>query len=280
MLSEHLCECNCGEYTPFASKTDKRRNQVKGQPMRFLPGHNSMVSMTAIRVASIVPDELDELKIRGLRSLGDAEAAKILDERLRFLEKQYKRNFVERGFILLEVEERELWKHLCDTDTGEVYSSFERWVVSAASHSRSDCFESLRAVKQLRDVPREQLLNIPRKNIAVLSQLSPRVRRSPEVIAKAQTATKKEFIGHIQEKHPDQHVEHETKVTTHPTVTQKAVIDEARKVAAWVNGCIGRESCDEAIAAYYLEGDCEKEGFTDYSNRRAYETAKARGEVE
>jgi hypothetical protein len=99
------------------------------------------------------------------------------------------------------------------------------------------------------------------------------------VIAKAQTATKKEFIGHIQEKHPDQHVEHETKQTTHPTVSQREVIDLAREIAGWVSDTQNREQQDESIATYFLDGDCEKEGFTDYSNRRAYETAKARGEV-
>lgn len=279
-LSDHICECGrCGRKTPVATKTDKRRGHIKGQPIRFIAGHNSMISTNTLQVVESSPAELDELKIRSLRSLSDADAAKILDERLRFLESQYKRNFVERGFILLEVEERQLWLHLTDPDTGSAYSSFERWVVTAASHSRSDCFESLRAVKALRDVPREQLLNVPRKNISVLMQLSPKVRKNPEIIKKAQMAAKSEFIGLIQEKHPDQHVEHETKVTTHPTVTQKAVIDDARVIAQWVYGCTGREAADEAIAAYFLQGDCEKENFGEYSNKRAYETAKARGEV-
>lgn len=279
MLSEHLCECNCGEYTPIATKTDSRRNQVKGQPIRFLPGHNSMVSLNALQVVDSSPVELDELKIRSLRSMSDADAAKILDERLRALETNYKRNFVERGFILMEVEERQLWKYLADPETNAPYTSFERWVVTAATHSRSDCFESLRAVKELRDVPREQLLEIPRKNIGVLSQLSTKVRKDPTIIAAAQTASKKEFIGHIQAKHPDQHVEQETKLTAHPSKSARDVIDTALEVCAWLFGCAGRESALEFMATYLLEGDCEKEGFENLTNRRAFETAKARGEV-
>lgn len=280
MLSEHLCECGkCNEYTPFATKTDSRRGQVKGQPMRFLPGHNSMISINALQVIDRTPVELDELKIRQLRSVSDEEAAKILDERLRALETSYKRNFVERGFILLEMEERQLWKHLTDPETGAKYTSFERWVVTAATHSRSDCFESLRAVKELRDIPREQLLEIPRKNIGVLSQLSSQVRKDPEIITAAQTASKRDFVTHIQEKHPDQHVEHESKLTVHPSTSAREVIDQALAVTAWLFGCAGREACFEGMATFLLEARCEKEGFENLTNKRAFETALARGEV-
>lgn len=282
-LSNQLCQCreNCGNYTPYATKTDKRRDQIKGQPMRLLPGHNK-ASGGASDLSNIVlsaPGELDELKIRGLRSMSDADAARVLDERLRFLERQYKRNFVERGFILVEVEERKLWTQLVDADTNETYTSFDRWVCGAASHSRADCFEAMRAVKELRDVPREQLMGIPRKNIGILSQLSTKVRKDPDVIAAAQTGSKKEFIAHIQDKHPDQSIEQETKLTAHPTKSQADVIGLAMEVAAWLCGCNGRESALEFLATYLLEGDCEKEGFENLSNRRAYETAKARREI-
>lgn len=35
-----LCECGCGQPTNIAPKNSKRRGQIKGQPMRFLPGHH------------------------------------------------------------------------------------------------------------------------------------------------------------------------------------------------------------------------------------------------
>lgn len=38
-LSDHTCECGCGEKTPIAKRTDTRYGMVKGQPLRFLPGH-------------------------------------------------------------------------------------------------------------------------------------------------------------------------------------------------------------------------------------------------
>ena len=36
-----LCECGCGEPAPLAIKTDRRRGWVKGEPLRFVYGHNA-----------------------------------------------------------------------------------------------------------------------------------------------------------------------------------------------------------------------------------------------
>lgn len=35
-----LCECGCGNPAPIAKYTDGRRGTVKGQPLRFISGHN------------------------------------------------------------------------------------------------------------------------------------------------------------------------------------------------------------------------------------------------
>jgi hypothetical protein len=36
-----LCECGCGSETEIVKFTSNRRGVVKGEPRRFLPGHNS-----------------------------------------------------------------------------------------------------------------------------------------------------------------------------------------------------------------------------------------------
>lgn len=38
-----LCECGCGQETKLASKTAKSRGWVKGQPLRFINGHNATI---------------------------------------------------------------------------------------------------------------------------------------------------------------------------------------------------------------------------------------------
>ena len=35
-----LCECGCGERAPLAQKTNSRKGEVRGEPLRFIAGHN------------------------------------------------------------------------------------------------------------------------------------------------------------------------------------------------------------------------------------------------
>lgn len=39
-MSIKLCECGCGKPAPIADRTSKRSGWVKGEPMRFIYGHN------------------------------------------------------------------------------------------------------------------------------------------------------------------------------------------------------------------------------------------------
>ena len=34
------CACGCGEEAPIAAKTDVRHGRVKGQPVKYISGHN------------------------------------------------------------------------------------------------------------------------------------------------------------------------------------------------------------------------------------------------
>ena len=40
-LQTGFCECGCGLPAPLARCTDRRRGHVKGQPVRFIKGHNT-----------------------------------------------------------------------------------------------------------------------------------------------------------------------------------------------------------------------------------------------
>lgn len=40
-MLQNFCECGCGEITPIAVRTRSNRGQFKGQPLRFINGHNS-----------------------------------------------------------------------------------------------------------------------------------------------------------------------------------------------------------------------------------------------
>lgn len=41
MVGLGLCQCGCGEKTPLAKNNNKKRGHVKGEPLRFIYGHEN-----------------------------------------------------------------------------------------------------------------------------------------------------------------------------------------------------------------------------------------------
>ncbi|MDR5727521.1 MAG: hypothetical protein RB191_08850 [Terriglobia bacterium] len=191
--------------------------------------------------------EVTELALIQLRSMPDWEAADILDSRLRVLETQYKKGFVERGLILVEMQERELWKRLRNQD-GNPYTSFERWVCGSAPYSRRDCFAAMAAVKELRDIPTAQLAEVPRCNLALLAQLSTGVRAQPDVIEDAKTLSEKEFRAKIAVTFPNQHIEAQSK------------LEQALELAMRLEGLTSRRAAEDVVAEFYLAEHSDEEG--------------------
>ena len=253
-VSNQLCACGCGGHTYIAEKTDSRRGQIKGKPMRLLAGHDyGTGGQSNVALAAPTLFEIDDLAIRRLYGVPDDEAAVVLDRGLRELERGYRRSFVARGLILREVEERKLWEKLTDAETGKAYTSFDRWIVSAAPHSRSDCFAALKAVKELRDVPTDLLLDMPRCNVSVLQTLSSEVRKSPKVIEAAQTLSKKDFIKEVQVEHPQQHIEGQTQRKWHFDDSALPVIDKGIEMGMFMEELETPEKFIEYLITDYIE---------------------------
>ncbi len=198
-------------------------------------------------------DTITEASLVQLRSVPDEQAALALDSRLRVLEEAYKRSFVERGIILVEMKQRALWRYLVDPDTGYNYTSMERWLVTAAPQSRADCFAAMRAVEELRDIPREQLQEIPRCNIHVLQGLSTQVRRSDDVMRAARFMTQREFVAKLEKDYPYQHVESRRLIHLNPTRGARDVIERAVELAKRIEGLRTREDVLEMWASNYLQ---------------------------
>lgn len=51
-LSDHLCECGCGRRTRIAGKTDSERGTIRGEPRRYIHGHNPRVLVGSAKRAS------------------------------------------------------------------------------------------------------------------------------------------------------------------------------------------------------------------------------------
>lgn len=48
---ERLCECGCGQPTPIATTTHSRYGRFKGQPQRFVRGHNAFANRRGYTVS-------------------------------------------------------------------------------------------------------------------------------------------------------------------------------------------------------------------------------------
>ncbi len=67
-----LCECGCGEPAPIAKMNDKRRGHIKGQPIRFVHGHNSVSERTSLDRIVLVPGTRAILLTHGQVAIVDA----------------------------------------------------------------------------------------------------------------------------------------------------------------------------------------------------------------
>lgn len=65
-VSDRLCECGCGERTMVSPKTRAERGWVKGQPRRFVRGHQLTVAWERAR-SRPKRFRLKIVKVRGLR---------------------------------------------------------------------------------------------------------------------------------------------------------------------------------------------------------------------
>jgi len=128
-----------------------------------------------------------------LRAAPPQEAADALAGILGSLDTIEKQSFALRGMACLLLEERELWKEFIDAEVGLPYSSLDRFLKQTLPNSWGYCRDALRAVKELREMPFADLLEMPRCNIETLKKVSTNVRKEPKVIEAAKTQTESQF---------------------------------------------------------------------------------------
>lgn len=164
------------------------------------------------------------------------------------LEKQV---FAMRGIAMLLVEERELYRWVIDEEVGDYFQSFDRWMKVTLPNSWGYCRDALRAVKELKDLPFEDLLQIKRCNLEQLKRVSSGVRLLPEVVKAAKTMPEKAFVEKLNSEH-SQHLEIKQPVVMAPAdVSEK--IEQAVEMATLLYGCKSRGEALEAIAADFID---------------------------
>lgn len=140
-----------------------------------------------------------------LRSMSPEDSAPLVGHFLRDLDGVEKQVFALRGMAMLLVEERQLYRFVLDEEVGDYYQSFDRWMKQELPQSWGYCRDALRAVKELKDMPFEDMLQIKRCNLEQLKKVSSGVRLLPEVVKAAKTLPEKAFVEKMNADH-DQHL--------------------------------------------------------------------------
>jgi hypothetical protein len=164
-------------------------------------------------------------------SLPDAEAALRLNVRMAAyeqLDRAYERSYAERTVIVREFERRSLWRYLTDPETGQPFPHMTAWLsCSDFLGCRRTNFEALRDAKLLADVASDKLIDVPKGNLKLLTQLSPAVRGKADVLEAARTLPREAFEEKVETEHPLQHIERRQPMKFSPGRSGAKVAEEA-----------------------------------------------------
>jgi hypothetical protein len=203
--------------------------------------------------------------------LPDEQAAEKLDARVRVydtIDFLNENSYIEIGRIAHEMDKRKLWQHVVNPKTGETCSSFNEWTKSCPSSCRAKIWAAKGTFEDLSvDLRPEQMDGVPRGKLKVLCQLSSKVRTDDEILKAAQDTKKSvsDFRKIIEEKEPEQLIEHLEPFKLNPTASQKTIYDGAVSKAMGL-GAKTREEAWEYVAQAYLtepdDGSYNEDEFT------------------
>ncbi len=170
---------------------------------------------------------------------------------LKSLDGVEKQVFALRGMAMLQVEERQLYRWVMDEEVGDYYVSFDRWMKQELPNSWGYCRDALRAVKELKEMPFEDLLQIKRCNLEQLKKVSSNVRLLPEVVAAAKSLPEKQFVEQMNQKH-NQCLSTSAPIVMAPT-EDVYEFEQAVAMAMAVEHCETRAQAIKAIAVSYIQ---------------------------
>lgn len=236
---------------------------------------------------------LQPVWLEALRSLEPRDAAELIDERVIEVEECERHLYVELGLLLIEMERRELYKHLPDPkcDVCGAYAewaaghclvcralqanfrSFDRWLIVRAPVARSTGYKAKGTVEAGLEagLSIERMMRINRGNLDEIATLSPELRTDERVLEAAETKTHDEFLAKLEQDHPAQHKESKRQMLLKPTRTARQIIDSTILAAEMLHDLPCREAAIEYVCASWLNAQCELEEFRGCSNLEAYQ---------
>ena len=184
-------------------------------------------------------------------TLPDKEAEALIYGYVRHFDDVVSMSYARVGILCRLVQTYELHEQRIDPNTNEP-CSFHRWLQIAAPRSHSTCYAALRDVEALKDMPEEQVVQIPTSNFPVVRQLSTAVRNDPKVIEAIKTKGQSDLVEHIRKTHPEQMIEHTISKRFRLEESAAQKIDEALKLAQ-LHGARNEAEALEMIAATAME---------------------------
>lgn len=200
------------------------------------------------------------------------------DEKFRSLETETRKNFVEMMVILREMKTLALWKEL--KHNGKGFSSFDSWLKDAAPYSRASGYAALKAAdKLLPFIPKEELAEMPRRNIDLLTKV-PKMHyeKVGSPVREAAKKSEKDMREAIQNHAPEAHVDQRSTVKLDSPA--KDICDEAINAAKILNDCATDGEALETVCLEYLQQLCQDERFQGMTNQRAAEALRKQREAE
>jgi hypothetical protein len=171
--------------------------------------------------------------------MNDAAGEAQLFARMQSIDREEMLSYSERGHIGLVVRENRLHLHRISPETGEP-CTWTEWVRLCSPWSYSTCFEAVRDIEALSDIPKEELAQIPKGNIQTLTKISTGLRSQPAVLEAAKTQRPKAFIEHIKRNHGDQHIEQSHVLSFTVNESEALVIEEVLKSEMKKDGTLSR----------------------------------------
>lgn len=154
-------------------------------------------------------------------NIGQARAVLFaeLDSRARQIEARTKSDWVDLADICTTMHDSQLWR-----EGG--YSSFGAWVQSACPTSKSMAYLVMGLRAELKDIPDEELRQMPLGNASILRD-TPKQHRNGKVLEAAKQQPPREFIGTVIHEAPDSHLEKRQCHKFRPTASQSKKWQEA-----------------------------------------------------
>lgn len=178
-------------------------------------------------------------------------AVKRLQGMLVSLDASEKQIFALRGMCALLIEERHLYRFVVDEEVGDYFVSFDKYLKDTLPNSWSYVRDALRAVKELKDVPFADLLEMKRCNIQQLKSVSSNVRVLPEVIEAAKKLPEKQLVEKLNHDY-SQALEVNKPVVMAPAGDVDE-LEEAIRMAMELEDCRSRQEALKAIAVDYIQ---------------------------